>query len=124
MHKIMIGALVAMALSLTSLSAGAQQSVDWSQLPNDKAAMQALNSQHLKILRRAVRACSMFSPGTLAVRFHHGNPCVISDVERAVRQSDDASLLAFHQALPLTDRYDERRSWVAVRRLMDRRPAE
>ena len=80
---------------------------------HDKASVLALNDKQLSILRRAVRYC-----GTFGRTRHNHDFCVLTNTDLDIRQSGDKALIAFHWALPVTDRYDERRSWVQLKRLI------
>ena len=101
------------ASAFTPQTADASELYDASALPHDKAAILALNDKQMLILRRAVRYC-----GSLGRTRHNRDFCVFSNTDLDVRQSGDKALIAFHWALLPTDRYDERRSWVALRRLI------
>ena len=77
--------------------------------------LNALNTEHVRIVRQAQRACAAnFHRGF--TRHNHRNPCVIGDVERHVRSLDRPALLRFHQQLPLQFRYDAHRNLSNVRR--------
>ncbi len=93
--------------------ASASEQYDASALPHDKAAILALNDKQMLILRRAVRYCGAFGRTR-----HNRDFCVFSNTDLDVRQSGDKALIAFLWTLLPSDRYDERRSWVALQRLI------
>ena len=93
--------------------ASASEPYNASAFPHDKASILALNDKQLSILRRAVRYC-----GTFGRTRHNRDFCVLTNTDLDVRQSGDKALIAFHRVLPVTDRYDERRSWVQLKRLI------
>lgn len=77
--------------------------------------LSALNTEHVRIVRQAQRACAAnFHRGF--ARHNHRNPCVIGDVERHVRSLDRPALLRFHQRLPVQYRFDVHRNMNNVRR--------
>jgi len=77
-------------------------------LPHNERALQELNAEQLRMVRRASRLCAG-QPGTQAIKAER-NPCVIASTDQAIRDSDDPALQAFHAALPDNERYDEYRS--------------
>ena len=107
-----LAALVAVSVFVPQ-AASASEPYDASAFPHDKASILALNDKQLSILRRAVRYC-----GTFGRTRHNHDFCVLTNTDLDVRQSGDKALIAFHWALPVTDRYDERRSWVQLKRLI------
>ena len=68
--------------------------------------LRQLDNDQLRIVRQAARGCTGIGKAMRAER----NPCVTSSVDKAVDDSKNADLQAFHRALPLADRYDETRS--------------
>jgi len=77
-------------------------------LPHNERALQQLNTEQIRILRRASRICSQ--PGLSMPIKAERNPCVISNTDKAIEDSDDPALIAFHFALPDNERYDEYRN--------------
>jgi hypothetical protein len=71
--------------------------------------LSTLNTEHVRIVRQAQRACATNLHRGFA-RHNHRNPCVISDVERHVRSLDRPVLRRFHEQLPVQYRYDAHRS--------------
>ena len=65
-----------------------------------------LNHDQLRLLRRATKNCRSIGRAMRAER----NPCVTTATDKAVADKGDPDLLAFHRALPVTERYDENRS--------------
>jgi hypothetical protein len=75
-----------------------------------EAYLRQLDNDQLRLLRRAIQGCPSASAGLgRAVRTER-DPCVISGTDKAVADSGNPDLEAFHSALPETDRYDENRS--------------
>src|SRR5690554_3702642 len=108
----------ALLLAITPLpsSAGAD-TPDWTALPADKVALEELDQQQLRALRGSVRACN-----DLARSDHSGVPCVFLDLDRVMRQEEDAALRAYHFALPRSYRYDDARNrGAAVERVLKAR---
>lgn len=75
-------------------------------LPRDEVSLRELNSQQLRIVRRASRLCAS-SP--VAVIRPKRNPCVFLLADKAVADSGNPALVAFHWVLPAYERYDEYR---------------
>lgn len=82
-------------------------------LPQDKAMLLKLNDAQLTLLRRAVRHCD-----DLYHTRHDGNFCVTSAVDIDVRQSGDAELQKLHWALTPSERYNDKRGMVELRRFL------
>jgi len=95
--------------------ASASEPYSASAFPHDKASILALNDKQLSILRRAVRYCGSFGRTK-----HNRDFCVLTNTDLDIRQSGDKALIAFHWALRAPDRYDERRSWVQLKRLIEK----
>ena len=76
-------------------------------LPHNERALQRLNNEQLRIVRRSIQICAQ--PGLSFPIRAERNPCVISNTDKAISDSDDPALQAFHDALPEKDRYDENR---------------
>ncbi|MEP2830370.1 hypothetical protein [Parvibaculum sp.] len=105
MRKMLVTGFIAIALALGSTPAFAQDEVNWQALPQEKAALQALDTQQTRALRNSVRHCD-----DLGRADHSGTPCVFLDLDRVMRQSEEPALKAYHFALPRHMRYDEARN--------------
>lgn len=110
--------LAALFLAFTPLPSSAQADApDWTALPADTAALEELDQQQLRALRGSVRACN-----DLARADHSGVPCVFLDLDRVMRQDENAALRAYHFALPRSYRYDDARNrGAAVERVLKAR---
>ena len=86
--------------------------------PFSESDLNALNVEHVRIVRQAQRACAANYHRGFA-RYNHRNPCVIGAVERHVRSLDRPALLRFHQQLPQQRRYDTHRNMNNVRRFFN-----
>jgi hypothetical protein len=104
--------IAAAALLLLATPAFAQPS-GRDPLPHNESALQELNSEQLRMVRRASRLCAQ-QPMIAPIKAER-NPCVISSTDQAIRDSDDPALQAFHAALPNNERYDEYRTDTAWR---------
>lgn len=111
--------LVAAALLLCATPAFAQSGRD--PLPHDEQSLRELNSEQLRMVRRASRMCSQNVVGT-AIKAER-NPCVIAATDNAIADSDDPALQAFHAALPDNERYDEYRTDTTWRAFLVDEPA-
>jgi len=77
-------------------------------LPRNETALRELNAQQLRILRRASRLCAQTAP-SIPIKAER-NPCVIASTDKAISDTGDEALEAFHAALPDNERYDEYRA--------------
>jgi hypothetical protein len=77
--------------------------------PRDEVSLRELDSQQLRIVRRAGAQCWHSGEGGFSSRGVRSRACVISGTDGAIRTSDNPALMAFHQALPFNARYDEYR---------------
>lgn len=118
MRRKIIGGCVAAALALGGIGVAlAADSVDWNALPADEAALAQLDTQQERALRQSVRHCNDIHRSN-----HQRNACVFTDVDRTMRQSDDAALRAYHFALPRSMRYSEsRNTGLAVKQVIEKR---
>ncbi|MBX3493497.1 MAG: hypothetical protein KF899_11090 [Parvibaculum sp.] len=118
MRRKIIGGCVAAALAFGGIGvAQAGDSVDWSALPDDEAALAQIDSQQERALRQAVRHCNDLHRSN-----HQANACVFTDVDRNMRQSSDAALRAYHFAMPRSMRYSENRNTgLAVKQVLEKR---
>lgn len=115
---IVTGALAALlALGAATAPAVAQDEVNWQALPAGEDALKTLDHEQLRALRTAVRRCEDFRRSN-----HMNSVCVFIDVDRFMRQTDDAALKAYHFALPRMMRYNEARNpGAAVELVQDQR---
>jgi len=93
-------------------------SVAYAAPPFSESDLNALNVEHVRIVRQAQRACAANYHRGVA-RYNHRNPCIIGAVERHVRSLDRPALLRFHQQLPLRRRFDAHRNLNNVRRFFN-----
>jgi len=77
--------------------------------PRDEASLRELDNRQLRIVRRAGAQCWHSGEGGFRSPSARSRGCVISTTESAMRSSDSPALLAFHQALPFSVRYNENR---------------
>src|SRR5262245_55935420 len=94
------------AMVLFAAAAFAQSGRD--PLPHNESALQQLNVEQLRVVRRASRLCAQTAP-SVPIKAER-NPCVIASADKAIMDSDDPALQAFHWALPDNERYDEYRT--------------
>lgn len=117
MKKLLSGLIVAMSLVWGATASMAADEVNWSVLPTDEAALTALDTEQMRAVRTAVRHCEDFARSN-----HQLTPCVFTDVDRVMRQSENAALRAYHFALPRGMRYDDKRhSGFAVKQVLEQR---
>lgn len=116
MRTILFAAVVSAA---ACFGANASPAPDAGAFPHDKAALRDLDSQQLRIVRRAGAMCwHSGEGGFLNPRGPRARACIISLTESAIRNSDDPVLQAYHQALPFHARYDEYRPGYYWQRLV------
>jgi hypothetical protein len=77
--------------------------------PPTEEFLRELDTQQLRIVRRAVRGCPSNNLGAKSIKSER-DPCVIASSDKAVADSGNPDLQAFHRALPDSERYDENRS--------------
>lgn len=111
--------LLAAALVLTAATAEAEPASNPpGGFARDEANLNRLDSEQLKIVRRATRMCEVSDPAIVSQRIRpERNPCVIGSVDNAVATSDDEELQAFHAALPPSVRYDMYRAGYYAQKL-------
>lgn len=78
-------------------------------LPQTEDGLKALDTAQLKLLRRAVQSCPTPAVSGVNAINPERNPCVIQSTDKAVADSGDPALAAFHAKLPNSYRYDEHR---------------
>jgi|GEM_PF-2213778 len=99
--------LLGLALLLTLPMAAMAEKADLSVLPHTKEGIEELNDQHIKELRRVERACLAGAGGAAGA-------CVATDMESYMAGKASPELKAFHNALPLDQRYNSERPWAWV----------
>lgn len=77
--------------------------------PRDEASLRDLDSQQLRIIRRAGAQCWHSGQGGFMSRSPQSRACIISGAEQAINSSDNPALQAYHNALPFNARYNEAR---------------
>lgn len=78
--------------------------------PLTEATLRELNEVQLRLLRQTIQACRVARPPLKGkVMPDERDPCVIAGTDRAIADKNDPDLKAFHEALPVTERYDENR---------------
>jgi hypothetical protein len=101
---------VFLAAAVFAGSAVAQPGGDQaSAFPRDEASLRDLDSQQLRIVRRAGAQCWHSGQGGFTSRSAASRACIIGSTESAVNSSDNAALYAYHNALPFNARYNEYR---------------
>lgn len=105
MKKALVTGLIAISLALAAAPARALDEVNWQALPAEREALVKLDREQVRALRNSVRHCN-----DLARSNHRQTACVFLDLDRVMRQSEDAALKAYHFALPRGMRYDEKRN--------------
>jgi hypothetical protein len=93
----------------TSSMPTAETAPQASALPHTEGDLRHIDNVHVSIIRRASRQCDLegmsVTPGN-----EFELPCLTVAVDRAVADSGDSALQAYHDALPRRERYDPRRS--------------
>jgi hypothetical protein len=102
--RLMIGVAAALLIAAPAFA----QPYGRDPLPRSERALQRLNNEQLRILRRASHICTQ-SAAAVPIRAER-NPCVIMSTDKAIEDSEDPGLIAFHYALPDNERYDEYRT--------------
>lgn len=77
--------------------------------------LRELDSEQLRLLRLATRSCPNVSMQVGKSISRERDPCVIAATDKAVLDTGDPDLEAFHSALPQSERYDENRTSTAWR---------
>ena len=119
-----LAAIAGLSLSLSLQARAAEPAAyDTSALPHDEASLSKLDSQQLRLVRRATNLCDATDPFFVARMNPARRPCVISGVDNAVATSDDPALKAYHAALPFNARYDRYRASYYWQQLAIKPPA-
>ncbi len=80
-------------------------------LTHERDALRALNAEHLRIVRRAANLCAGPSTSSAGrINSLADFACVMSLTDKAVAESGNSQLQAYHAALPQPARYDQDRS--------------
>lgn len=103
--------LASVAALSFALPVAAETLPSFSQRPTDDYLRQ-LDNEQLRIVRRAVQGCPSVNTGR-AVMKPERNPCVTSSTDKAVADTGNEDLQAFHDGLRPGDRYDEHRTSAA-----------
>lgn len=114
MRALYFGLSLVAGLAVAAASAATQPAG----FPRDEVSLRALDSQQLRIVRRAGAQCWHSGEAGFRSRGVRSRACVIGATEGAIRGLDDAQLQAFHQALPFNARYDEYRPALYWQRLV------
>lgn len=111
-------AMALAALVAAGFASAAVAAVQPGGFPRDEASLRALDGAQLRIVRRAGAQCWHSFEGGFRSRSATSRACVIGQTESAVRSSEDAALIAYHNALPFHARYDEYRTAFYWQRLV------
>lgn len=103
--------LATVAVLAVALPAIAETGPRFSQPPTEEYLRQLDNDQ-LRLLRRSIQGCPSVTTGRAVIKPER-DPCVTSTTDKAVFDSGNADLLAFHEGLRRSDRYDEHRTSAA-----------
>jgi len=117
MRSLFLGLTLAAGLA-TSAASAEPAAYQPGAFPRDATSLRDLDSQQLRIVRRAGAMCWHSGEFGFRARGVRSRACVIGTTESAVRSSEDAALAAFHQALPFNVRYDENRPAYYWQRLL------
>ena len=109
MRSLFLGIAVAAGLAV-SVATAEPVAYQPGAFPRDAVSLRDLDSQQLRIVRRAGAMCWHSGDGGFRSRGVRSRACVIGTTDSAIRSSDNPALQAFHQALPFFARYDEYRS--------------
>lgn len=77
--------------------------------PRDADSLRALDTQQLRIVRRASVQCWHSGQGGLGSKGPITRACIINGSEGMIASLKDPALKSFHDALPMHARYDENR---------------
>lgn len=110
MRVLAFAALVSSVL-LTPAMADEPRAYDAAALPRDEQSLRDLDNEQLRIVRRAGAQCAHSGEGNFGGYRNspRGRACIIGLVEAAVKSSESAALIAYHNWLPFPARYDEQR---------------
>lgn len=77
--------------------------------PRDAESLRVLDSQQLRIVRRAGAQCWHAGQGGFGAKGPVARACVMNGTEGMIASAKDPVLKSFHDALPLHARYNEYR---------------
>lgn len=120
MRAIVTAAFVAALFVQPSAGAAAPIAYQPGAFPRDEASLRDLDSQQLRIVRRAGAQCWHSNEGGFRTRSVTSRACIMGLADNAVRNSDNEALIAYHQALPLNVRYNEYRPATYWQRFVQR----
>jgi len=109
MRAIVSAAVLAVALAGSAAAGPAPVAYQPGAFPRDEASLRDLDSQQLRIVRRAGAQCWHSGEGGFRSRGAASRACIIGLTENAVRNSENEPLQAYHNALPFNARYNEYR---------------
>jgi len=108
-----------LAALLVGLSGAAMAATtEPSGFPRDVESLRALDTQQLRIVRRASVQCWHSGQGGLGSKGPLTRACIITGAEGMIASLKDPVLKSFHDALPMHARYDENRSSYFWQRLI------
>lgn len=108
MRTFVLSSLAVLAIALPAI---AESGPAFSRPPTEEY-LRKLDTEQLRMVRRAMQQCPSTVAGRTIVRPER-DPCVTQSTDRAVAESGDEDLMAFHEGLRPTDRYDENRTSAA-----------
>ncbi|MBL8781676.1 MAG: hypothetical protein JNL06_12135 [Alphaproteobacteria bacterium] len=108
MRMIMLATAAALLLAIPAFAEQPLGSPTFSAPPTEQF-LRDLDNQQLRIVRNASRGCPSPTLGAGKTIKPERNPCVIASTDKAVADSNNPDLQAFHEALPASARYDEQR---------------
>jgi hypothetical protein len=108
MRLLLVATAAALAIAAPAIAQQPLAPPTFSAPPTEEFLRQ-LDTEQLRIVRRAVRGCPSNNLGAKSIKSER-DPCVIASSDRAVADSGDPDLQAFHRALPDSERYDENRA--------------
>jgi hypothetical protein len=101
--------LIMAALFLALSGAAFAATTAPSGFPRDAVSLSALDTQQLRIVRRAGAQCWHSGQGGLGAKGPITRACIITGSEAMIASLKDPALKSFHDALPMHARYDEYR---------------
>jgi hypothetical protein len=120
MRAIVSAAVLTVALAGSAVAGPSPVAYQPGAFPRDEVSLRALDSQQLRIVRRAGAQCWHSGEGGFRSRSATARACIIGLTENAIRTSENEPLQAFHNALPFNARYNENRPAFYWQRLVAR----
>lgn len=108
MRLLMLATAAAIALAAPAVAQQPLAPPTFSAPPTEQF-LRDLDTEQLRIVRRAARGCPTTTTTPAKSIRAERDPCVIASTDKAVADSGDPDLQAFHRALPDSERYDEQR---------------